>query len=79
MLTKAAVKAIYNASKKEYDNSYAMMIDDAMEGARKPAKKYNTEPFCDAGFFPIMYRYIRNHRRWEDVTDADVQDMRLND
>ena len=69
-LTMAGAKAIYTAAKNGYSQSYAMMLQDAFEPATQAAKKYAIEePLYDAGWFPMMYGFIRNHRSWDSLHD----------
>jgi len=52
-----------------------MMIDDAMTGAESVAKKLGYGVYTDGGFFPVMYRYIKSHTRWDSVPKDAVQQM----
>lgn len=70
--TLAQTRAIYNAGLQSYQASYAMMVDDIMDGMRAPAKKAGRTPFYDVSWFQEMARFIRAHRSWESLGE-DVQ------
>lgn len=71
----AQVEAIYNAARRAYSESDAMLVDDALDGAKSVARRYGISPLLDWGWFPIMYGYIRAHRSWSAVRPRDVANM----
>lgn len=71
----AQIKTIFNAARRTYTESDAMLVDDALAGAKSASKQYGIAPFVDTGWFPIMYSYIRRHSTWEALLPRDVTDM----
>lgn len=73
--TLSQAKAIYEGGRRAYANSYAMMVDDILEGMKAPAKKAGVSVFCDVDWFHLMARNIRAHRRWETLAESVRQDI----
>ena len=69
------VRAIYDSAKRAYDESYAMMIDDAFSGAQRVATKYGVEVLYDVDWFKAMFRFIKAHKRWEDLSTQAKIDL----
>lgn len=62
------LRTLYGIMKRGYDNSYAMMVDDAMNAGKKYAEKNGISLFWDAGVFPEMFTHIRSHRNWDSLS-----------
>lgn len=74
-LTMADIEKIYKAARNEFGASFAMLSDDAYNGARKAAKKFGIAPYVDAGWFPVMLGYIQRHAPWERVSPENKEKM----
>lgn len=73
--TATQVKAIYNAGRTAYQQSYAMMVDDILEGMKEAAKKAGRTPFYDIDWFQLMARQIRAHRTWDSIDVRAREDI----
>lgn len=74
-VTAATARSIYNAAKKSYDNSYAMMIDDAFKGAQRVAVKHGIDVYYDNEWFGLMFRHIKAHNSWSNISESDKKDI----
>lgn len=73
--TMAQARAIYEGGKRSYATSYAMLIDDVVEGMRAPAKKAGRQVFFDVRWFQLMAPRIRARRSWDSLEDRVKQEM----
>ena len=73
--TMSQAKAIYEGGRRSYVESYAMLIDDVIEGMREPAKKAGRTPFFDVRWFQLMAPRIRAHKSWDALEDTVKEDI----
>jgi hypothetical protein len=74
-LTLNDVKNIYVGAKSSYGSSGAMLVDDAIEGAERPARKAGIGVYYDGGVFPRMIGFIKNHVPWQRIPDSVKAEM----
>ena len=74
-LTEKDLEKVYRAGRSEYSSSYSMMVDDAYRGCSNVAKKLGLPLYWDAGVFPMMFSYIRNHASWDKVPQSTKRSM----
>ena len=74
-ITSLQMKSIYNAARKSYDSSYAMMVDDIFEGAKKKADKLGIETFYDSSWFHDIAAGVRSFSTWENLSQNRKEDM----
>ena len=65
--TVTQIKAIYNAGFIAYHESYAMMIEDILEGMKPAAARADRRPLYDIPWFQEMAAWIRSHKRWDSI------------
>ena len=66
-LTATQVRALYKAGLNAYLNSYAMMVDDILEGMKPLAKAYGKTVCYDHLWFQAMAAHICQCRKWENI------------
>jgi hypothetical protein len=69
------LKNVYVGAKSSYGSSYAMLIDDAISGAERPANKLGIRVLVDWGWFPLMFRYIKGYFSWDKIPNDVKEDM----
>ena len=71
----ASIAAIYNAAKRSYMESNAMLSDDIYAGAKPAAERVGLHPYYDAGWFPIMSAYVRRFSTFGNIPPAQKLEM----
>ena len=60
-LTKRQWSSVLNAMRRGYDNSYAMMVDDAFKPFQRAAKKYGLGDYYDGAVFSYLFGKVKSH------------------
>jgi hypothetical protein len=71
--TKAQWDSVFNATKQAYNNSYAMMVDDAMKGFEPKANKLGLGAYWDGAVFGFIFRKIKAHVG--KLTPDDIEEL----
>lgn len=72
-LTRRQWQAVLNGTLKSYNESYAMMVDDAMRGFKKHANKYGLGDYWDGLVFGFLFSRVRNFNGH--LTDEDIETL----
>ena len=70
-LSKRQWAAILNAMRRGYDNSYAMMVDDAFKPFQRASKKYGLGDYYDGQVFQYLFGKVRRFNG--NLSDQEVE------